>query len=358
MADKKTILCILEILKRHSDANHPLGQNVIVDYLMREYGITADRKTVKANIDCLIDCGYCINYSTKKTRSTPNKRTGEMEDTSMKLGYYLVNDFVDSELRLLIDSVMFSPNIPEKQSKELITKLQGLSSEHFKSRVKHIATMSARKTDNKQLFVIIDLIDEAISTKKKITYKHMFLGTDLEPHIGRAYNVRTKSQGSEIEWKVSPYQMVMNNGKYYLICSDMHKKIRHVKLDEMVEIKILEEAVEPFNSLKDSNGQALNLKEYMREHVLMHTGEAIRAQLRILKPMFGVVTDTFGKDIKVISTEGAYIDIIIKAPRRDIYEFALRNMGSVTVIDPDDLADDIMAEMARAFKRYKWRQLS
>ena len=51
----------------------------------------------------------------------------------MEDGYRLVSrEFDDAELRILIDSVLFSKSISTKQAKDLITKLQGLASNFFK----------------------------------------------------------------------------------------------------------------------------------------------------------------------------------------------------------------------------------
>lgn len=355
MADNnnaKRLFCTLEILKKHSDADHRLGQQDIIKLLWDLYEIKADRKTIKSNILNLIDLGYEINY-TKTVRNA-----GKPDENEIWSDYYMDNEFDDSELRLLIDSVLFSPNISPCQSKQLIKKLQNQSSEFFKAHTKHITSMPSRKSDNKQLFHTIDIIDEAITKKKKITFKHIYYGTDLEPHISRAFNTTTDSLGSEIEWRVSPYQMAMSEGKYYLICTHVHDKIIHIPLSEMVDIKILDEKAQPFSELIGSNGQPLDLKEYVKEHIYMCSGVPIRARLRILNKMvFHVVTDTFGKDVTVINPGSkGRIDIEVKAPESAIYQFAMKHIGAVLVLEPDELSAEIMRILARTFKRYQIEQ--
>ena len=78
--------------------------------------MTVGRKAIKRNIDDLIDLGYDIEYNEIK-RTHINPKTGEAEDTSLQKDFMLVRDFCDSELHLLIDSVMCSRFIPEKQSR-------------------------------------------------------------------------------------------------------------------------------------------------------------------------------------------------------------------------------------------------
>lgn len=352
MADKNNamrLFRILEILQKHSDKDHPLSQQDIIRMLWDKYEIHADRKTIKNNIVNLEDMGFDINYA------EADRSKGTKKENTVTSHYYMNNEFDDSELRLLIDSVFFSPNISPCQSKQLIEKLQNQSSEYFKSHTKHIACMPSRKSENKQLFHTIDIIDEAISDKKKVTFKHLYYGTDLKLHIARAYNVRTKGPDSEIKWRVSPYQMAMSDGKYYLICSLVHDKIIHIPLDEIIDVEILEEKVQPFNTLIGSNGQPLNLKEYMNEHIFMSSGVPVRARLRLVNNLvFHTVTDTFGKNVTVLNPDSQHqIDVEVKAPKSAIYQFAMKNMLGVTVIEPDEIAKDIMKMLAIAFKNYK-----
>lgn len=112
---------ILDILKRYTDENHRLSQKEIQDILEREYDMTVERKAVKRNLMYLIEFGYNINYS-ESVRIFKDKDGKEQENVILS-DFYLEREFTDSELRLLIDSVLFSNHIPYKQDKELVDKL-------------------------------------------------------------------------------------------------------------------------------------------------------------------------------------------------------------------------------------------
>lgn len=118
---KLTIMNILDILKRYTDENHRLSQKEIQDILEREYDMTVERKAVKRNLMYLIEFGYNINYS-ESVRIFKDKDGKEQENVILS-DFYLEREFTDSELRLLIDSVLFSNHIPYKQDKELVDKL-------------------------------------------------------------------------------------------------------------------------------------------------------------------------------------------------------------------------------------------
>ena len=159
---KLLILNILDILRKYSDEEHRLSQKGITEILKTEYDMTADRKAIRRNILNLMDCGYNIEYS-ESIRMVPNPKTGVPEESYLWSDFYLERDFTDGELRLLIDGLLFSKHIPYSQCKELVDKLEGLSNVYFRSRVKYIARLPEDKTDNKQLFLTIELLDEAIS---------------------------------------------------------------------------------------------------------------------------------------------------------------------------------------------------
>lgn len=128
---KLIIMNILDILKRYTDENHRLSQKEIQDILEREYDMTVERKAVKRNLMNLIEFGYNINYS-ESVRIFKDKDGKEQENVILS-DFYLEREFTDSELRLLIDGVLFSNHIPYKQDKELVDKLASLSNIYFKN---------------------------------------------------------------------------------------------------------------------------------------------------------------------------------------------------------------------------------
>lgn len=129
----------------------------------------------------LIDFGYNIEYS-ESVRMVPNAKTGELEESYILSDFYLVRDFTAGELRLLIDSLLFSKHIPYSQCKELIEKLEGLSNQYFTFNVKHIQTMPDIAPQNKQIFYTIEVLNEAISKGRQVSFTYNEYGTDLKLH--------------------------------------------------------------------------------------------------------------------------------------------------------------------------------
>lgn len=189
---KLIIMNILDILKRYTDENHRLSQKEIQDILEREYDMTVER-----NLMNLIEFGYNINYS-ESVRIFKDKDGKEQENVILS-DFYLEREFTDSELRLLIDSVLFSNHIPYKQDKELVDKLASLSNIYFKKRVNHITRMPEDKTDNKQLFYNVELLDEAIDKRRKVCFHY------LEYHTDKKLHKRRNKNGKVREYIINPY---------------------------------------------------------------------------------------------------------------------------------------------------------
>ena len=106
-------LCVLKILEEYSDEDHPLTSTQIIDYLNRDFGIQAVRNTIRSNL--------------AELKSVyPNIST--FEDNGK--GAFLEKDqkFEDDEIRILIDSVLTSGYVPEKQAGDLVRKLSDMAS--------------------------------------------------------------------------------------------------------------------------------------------------------------------------------------------------------------------------------------
>lgn len=343
---KLLIFNILDILRKYTDENHRLSQKEIEEILKKEYEMTVDRKSVKANLMDLIEFGYEIEYS-ESLRMIKNKATGEMEESYILSDFYMARDITDSELRLLIDGLLFSTHLPYSQCKNLIGKLENLSNVYFKSRIKHIATMPEDKTNNQQLFFNIDILDEAISHGKKVSFKYLEYDLDLN-------SVKKKqSDGKERIYVVSPYQMVAKEGKYYLICNyDKYDDVSNYRVDRITDINILDEKIKPFEKLEWSNGQKLNLATYMKEHVYMYSSGSSKVKIRIVDIMLSDIVDMFGKDIKVVKKADGFVEVTVQATDQAIVQFAKNFAPDVIVLEPKRIREQVIDELKKGLVGY------
>lgn len=340
-AKKMLIMNILDILKKYSDENHKLTQQDIIKLLYEKYDMEAERKAVKRNIDNLIEEGYDINYS------EVNRGKGKDKNT-LTTDYYMIRDFEDAELRLLIDSVLFAKNIPYSQGKTLIKKLESLSNVYFKSRVKHIELLEEKETTNPNLFLNIEVIDEAISKNRKISFKYCSFNKDKKL-------VARKDPTSKKDklYKATPYQMVASNGRYYLVCSfDSHDdSISNIRVDKIKDIEMLEER----GIQKDATKRQLdNLVKTLKENMYMFTGESEYVEFKFDKTRINEVIDWFGTHINIHEEKNDKNNyyVSLKANLRTMKLCALQYGDCITILSPESLVKEVKEEIKNMQKRY------
>lgn len=342
---KMVIINILDILKRYTDEEHKLSQKQIADILEREYSTKVERKTIKRNIMNLIDCGYEIEYT--ETVRYIRRKEGVTEESCLYSDFYLRRDFTDSELRLLIDSLLFSKHIPAKQCKEMIEKIENLSSEFFKSRVRHIRNLPDNLPRNNQLFYTLEILDEAISKGKQVSFYYNEYGTDKKLHP------RRNAEGQKRIYIINPYQMVAVNGKYYLICNyDKYDDLSNYRIDRITDIKMLNTKVKSKNQVHGlENG--LNLPKHMAEHIYMYTGDSVHAKFRVKKYIISEVIDWFGKDIKFSDETDDEVTCSVYANEQAMRKWALQYALHVRVISPQSLEEGVKADLKKAVENYE-----
>ncbi len=336
---KKLSFAILDILRKYTDEDHRLSQKDIIDILRTEYDMTADRKSIKRNITSLMEMGYEINFS-EALRMFPNK-DGVLEESYILSDFWLEREFTDGELRLLIDSLLFSKHIPYNQCKELVEKLEGLSNRYFRSRIRFIRTFEETKPKNLQLFYTIEIIDEAIATGKQVAFTYNEYGTDKKLHPKR-----------DREYIVNPYQMAATNGRYYLIGNyDKYGNLANYRMDRITNICLLDTPVKPKEQVKD--GKHFSLPKHMAEHLYMFSGESIPVTFRMKKIILNDVIDWFGTDIAFSDETEEEVTARVTVNWHAMRHWALQYCRHVRILTPENLAEQVQQDMTEALDRYK-----
>lgn len=351
---KMMMLCIVDILRRYADKDHGLRQQDIVNILEKDYQVKVDRKTVERYLDDLIvfgeEIGYRVNYDvTKRTTSMVNKETGKTEDveTDIRHGFYLDKDFYDEELRLLIDNLLYSQYIPYYHRKDLIDKIRNLSGKHFQEKVRHVANLPKNQSTNQDFFYTIDVLDEAIGKNRQVSFSY------LEYDIDKKLHKRCDAFGNVRIYIINPYQMVMKEGKYYLICNyDKYEDISNYRIDRIADIQILDTPIKPFKKLKGANSQNLDLTKYMNEHMYMYSGENVHAKFRVVNAMISDVIDIFGADVKFSNKTERYVDVSVYVNENAMFQFAKNYSPDVVVLSPEKLVERVKEDLVKSLDGY------
>ena len=319
---KLALIRTIQILEEYTDSEHPMTQEEIVEKLDTLYDIEVERKAVGRNLSLLKEAGYDI--------------------ISVKRGSYLnYRDFDNSELRMLIDGVLSSRYISAGYSKDLIDRLCKLSNKYFKSHVNHIHSVDDwNKTDNKALFLNIEMIDEAIEKGKQIYY------------VYNKYGINKKMQKSS-QHRVSPYQMILHNQRYYLMAySEYYKGICFHRLDHITNIAIVDKPATPLKSVPGYE-KGINYKELSTSMPYMYADKPIKIELVTTDALIDQIVDWFGTDISIVSLSDNQIKVTIKASAIAMKYWAMQYVNSVEVVYPESLREEIKKDLENAIKKYK-----
>lgn len=161
---KMIILDILQILKEHTDEDHRISQQQIQEYMESEYGMKIDRKTVKRNLSKLLEFGFPIKYrGSEHENDTIIRRGKNGKDEVILTDWYYVHEFMNGEIRLLIDNVLFADGLSKRDRLSLIRRLEKLSSKHFHSVISKIDTDIYGQIENREILMTLENIGSAIA---------------------------------------------------------------------------------------------------------------------------------------------------------------------------------------------------
>ena len=311
LTEKAITICLLEVLSEYSDESHILSMSDITSKIEQLYGLKPDRRTIYAALETLIELGYDISIY---------KENGK--------GYYIRDRHIEvSEAHLLSDAICAFPFISEKQTAQLLKKVQALLSVHNRRTIKNLTVIRAdQKTLNKQVFYNIEMLDEAIELKKKVTFDYFDYGIDKHLHKRR-----------DKKYKVNPYGLVYSNEHYYLVCvMSKQDNLSLYRIDRIQNIEITdidldqkEYAFDPYSAHKSA--------------LYSFTTDIIdNIELRIAPKVLNDIIDKFGTNLTLTEEDDGRIKVIIKASERGMKYWALQYLESVEVVSPVHLRNDII----------------
>ncbi len=339
---KLVILYVLEILRKYTDENHTLTQKEISDLLKKYYDITTDRKTLKSYLEGLVDSGLEISY-----REIPRATGKDDEENIQWTDFSLMHDFTDAELKLLIDGILFSRNIPVSQRRELIGKLEGLSSKYFRTGAKNIITVQGEEGAGKELFYNIEIIDEAISQNKRIDFNY------LEYHTDKKLHKRITRNGKVRRFTVSPYRIAATNNRYYVICNNdwFGNTLSHFRIDRITNIKIVDEERRPASEI-DGYDESFSLSKHMSEHAFMFSDKAERVKFRMKKSLLSELFDWFEPDMTFMDETEEEVTVTLLSSLQAMRLWATQFAREVTVLSPESLVAQLKQDFKEAYEKY------
>ncbi len=320
---KQKLLYIAQYLMENTDEHHAVSTPQLIEYLNSQ-GIKAERKSIYNDIDTLNDFGMDI------IRSEEHRG-----------GYMLASrPFELAEVKLLVDLVQSSKFITEKKSRELIAKLETLTSKYdAKAMRRQVEIVGRSKTHNENIYYNVDMVHTAISQNVKIRF-HYF---DWDVNK----NMKLRHNGTWYE--VSPWRLTWDDENYYLMAFDeKSNEIRFYRVDKIVDICLTESPRDGKDAFEH-----MDMAEFSKKTFGMFAGEEKTVRLRCENSLTGVIIDTFGTDV-ALRPDGkdsfvARMEVVV-SPQ---FFGWLAGLGDrVEIISPDEVREEYTAYLANIISRY------
>ena len=312
---KGRLLALQEYFYQYTDEAHPASTAELIAS-MEKMGYKANRKTIKDDIDILIafDVDIVTNVSRGNSFFMGNRR------------------FEVPELKLLVDAVSSSRFISAGKSENLIDKISSLGSIYQKEQIKpRIYAADRIKTDNPQLYYVIDKLIEAVQTNRQVRFQYTEYDADKNKVLRNDGEIYVNS----------PYGCLWNDDFYYLIgYSEKHQKVIAFRVDRIIDLEILEAHSLP----KPEN---FMMADYARKIIEMFDGEEQDVELVCDNELMKSVIDKFGENIHTERINDDQFKVVVTvAASKTFYAWCFRFAGQMKIAGPRKVKKQYL-EMAK-----------
>ena len=310
---KLKLVYLIKIFMEKTDDEHSLTMPEIIAEL-EKHDISAERKSIYTDIEAIRDLGIDV--------------IGEQKG---KTFYYHVGsrEFEIAELKLLVDAIQSSKFITKKKSRELIKKLESLTSQYEAKQLQRQVFVAGRvKTMNESIYYSVDEIHNAISDNKQLKFQYFQWNDkkEMELRKGGAF------------YQVSPWALCWEEENYYMLAFDaMAGRMKHYRVDKITNASVVEHAREGREQF-----EKIDLAGYGERYFGMFDAEVERVKLKCKRKFANVIIDRFGKDITLVplDDEHFYIYVTVAVSNHFLgWVFSMRE--NVQIIGPDHVVEKV-----------------
>ena len=308
---KSRILFLLRYLYEYTDDEHSVSTNDLIT-ILADNGFSANRKTVRDDVEMLCDAGYeiLVDRDGKSNAYHFGSRTFELP-----------------ELKMLVDAVSSSRFISAEKSDVLIKKLTSLASRYeAKELTAKIFTAERIKADNGKIFIITDMVSRAIEQGKKVSFQYY----DYLPTMEKVLR-----NNGEI-YVLSPYALIWSEDRYYLVgYSDKRETLTPFRVDRMTVPEVLEEdAIE---------NTSFNPADFTNKVIQMYSGTEQTVTLQCENDTMRSVIDKFGENIRVnIVDDQHFIAQVQVQTSQTFYAWVFTFAGEIEIMEPENVRNEYL----------------
>ena len=317
---KLKLMYLIKLFEERTDVSHGLSMTDIIEALSEE-GITAERKSIYADISALNEFGFDI-----------------VKDNEGKACVYKLveRDFEIAELKLLVDAVQSSKFITESKSNKLIKKIEGLASNNeAKSLHRQVYVANRIKTTNESVYYNVDDIQKAISENHKVSFQYFQWNPNKEKEL----------RHNGMRYEISPWALTWDDENYYMVGYDSkERKIKHYRVDKMLKIEIMADSKREGKALfKD-----MDMAVYSKKIFGMFGGVEETVVLECKNGISGVIIDRFGTEVDIIKRAADSFTVRVNVQISPQFLGWVFSLGeNIKIISPDSVIKRMRDESAR-----------
>ena len=317
---KLKLMYLIKLFEERTDVSHGLSMTDIIEALSEE-GITAERKSIYADISALNEFGFDI-----------------VKDNEGKACVYKLveRDFEIAELKLLVDAVQSSKFITESKSNKLIKKIEGLASNNeAKSLHRQVYVANRIKTTNESVYYNVDDIQKAISENHKVSFQYFQWNPNKEKEL----------RHNGMRYEISPWALTWDDENYYMVGYDSkERKIKHYRVDKMLKIEIMADSKREGKALfKD-----MDMAVYSKKIFGMFGGVEETVVLECKNGISGVIIDRFGTEVDIIKRAADSFTVRVNVQISPQFLGWVFSLGeNIKIISPDSVIERMRDEIAR-----------
>ena len=291
-----------------TDEAHPVSLADISAHL-KEHGITADPRTLRSDIEQLVEFGVDI----VKERRVQN------------LYHVATRHFEAPEVKLLIDAAQSARFITPGKSKELVKRLTAFVAPGDAALLeRHLYIDSRVKAVNESVYISVDRIQTAIAERKKISFRYFDYAPSRERihrHDGQVYSV-------------SPYALLWNNDIYYLVgFHDHRQQIAKFRVDRIDGLKVTQKAA--VQKPKD-----FDVSAYFTQEFSMLNGEECKVRLLCENRLMNSIIDRFGEDVSTQVVDESHFGVEVTVNlSSNFYGWVFASGGKMKITAPQEAVD-------------------
>lgn len=324
---KSSIILVLEILRHFSDETSFLTQNEIATKIYEQYGLKLERKSIAASLKTLEELGHDIIY--KKGH-----------------GVALVERmFDDSEAKYLIDLVFSSRSLSGSHALGIVNKIKNTLSIKENANYEYVEnSKEINRTQNKEVFLNIEIINEAIKQNKWVGFKYMTYDENGQPTF----------RFNGYIFHASPCALVSSQGRYYLLAYRYkYNNVNSYRIDYIKDIYIMEERERiPLNELDEFKNYE-NITQYINDHIYMFGGPIIDATLEIFDPHTLIyIYDWFGKNATFYKEDNRMF-LKIRSNGNALFYWLMQYSHLVKILAPKSLQEKVVQAAEEIIEKYK-----